>query len=182
MSKLIIVTGHLAALKTTISSRLGKDLGILSLNKDHIKEILGDTIGFQNRQENLKLSNATFQLIQYLAEKNLMMNHDIIIESNFKQEELSVLKSSQIIANSDILTLFLTGNPDILYQRYQERQPNRHPVHTSTGLMSFETFQSMIEEYKFDECLGETIKIDTTEFKENQYQLILNKIKEFIHT
>lgn len=181
MSKLIIITGHLAALKTTISTRLGKDLGILSLNKDHIKEILGDAIGFQDRQENLKLSDATFQLILYLAEKNLMMNHNIIIESNFKQKELSALKSSQIIADSDIISLFLTGDPEILYQRYQKRQPNRHPVHTSTGNMSFEMFQSMIHEYRMEDCLGETILVDTSEFKEDQYQMILNKIKVFFH-
>ncbi len=52
--------GHLASLKSTIAKRLSNELNILCFCKDDVKEVLGDTIGFSNREENLKLSKATF--------------------------------------------------------------------------------------------------------------------------
>jgi predicted kinase len=65
MKQLIIITGDLAAMKSTLSKKIGNDLNIVCLNKDDIKEILGDSIGYQNREENLKLSYATFELMFY---------------------------------------------------------------------------------------------------------------------
>ena len=65
MRKVIIITGHLAALKSTISKSLSSDFKIVVLNKDTIKEVLGDTIGFSNREDNLKLSKATFEIIKF---------------------------------------------------------------------------------------------------------------------
>ena len=88
MTRIIILTGFLATLKTTISHRLSKDLGVPTINKDSIKEILVDSIGFTNREENLKLSHATFQMIKYIMVKNIEFKIDTIIESNFKPIEL----------------------------------------------------------------------------------------------
>jgi tRNA A37 threonylcarbamoyladenosine biosynthesis protein TsaE len=51
VKKIIIITGDLAAMKSTLAKKIGRDLNIVCLIKDHIKEILGDTIGYQNREE-----------------------------------------------------------------------------------------------------------------------------------
>ena len=83
--------GYLAALKSTLSKQLSQDTNIPCLNKDNMKEVLGDTIGFQNREQNQALSNATFQIMKFIAEKELELNRDVIIESNFKRNELLVV-------------------------------------------------------------------------------------------
>lgn len=180
MPTLIIITGHLASLKTTISKQLSTDLNLLALIKDDIKEILGDSIGFLNREENLKLSKATFQLQKSLAKQVLDLGQSIIIEGNFKayeQQELHALFRS----NYSILTLFLTGEAVILYDRYTKRQPSRHTVHTSTGLLSFETFKKVMSEYRFDDCIGEPMYVDTSFYDHEMYLSIKEKIKEFIN-
>ena len=56
MKKLLLITGDLATGKSTFSNVLAKRYQITVFQKDSIKEVLGDHIGFTNREENLKLS------------------------------------------------------------------------------------------------------------------------------
>ena len=56
MSKLLLIMGDLATGKSTFANILAGRYGISIFGKDTIKEVLGDTIGFANREENLKLS------------------------------------------------------------------------------------------------------------------------------
>lgn len=180
MSKIIIITGCLASLKSTIAKRLSKDLNILSLQKDTMKEVLGDHIGFQTREDNLKLSHATFFMMRHIAEKCIEMNQNIIIESNFKIDELQVLRESSFLKDVDILTIFLDGDSRVLYDRYCLRQPQRHSVHTSTGLMSYESFHQAKQTYRKEDSLGKVIRFDTTVFSEDDYLVLLKYVVDFV--
>ena len=83
MNKIILILGDLATGKSTFSHLLGDKYHCLVLNKDTIKECLGDAIGFKNRQENKKLSNATFLIMSYVFEMMSKTKQDIILEANF---------------------------------------------------------------------------------------------------
>jgi predicted kinase len=180
MAKLIIITGFLATMKTTISSRLSNDLKLICLNKDSFKEVLGDTIGYTNRAENLKLSHATFKIMKMMIEKLLKAGIDVIIESNFKQPELIELREILPISLENVLTLFIEGNPYVIYERYKTRQPSRHPVHKSIELMSYETFTASMASYRSDDCFGTVVKCDTTDFNETKYHDFLTITKRFL--
>lgn len=180
MTRIIILTGFLATLKTTISHRLSKDLGVPTINKDSIKEILVDSIGFTNREENLKLSHATFQMIKYIMVKNIEFKIDTIIESNFKPIELIEIDHISKMNKVETLSIFLSGSYDVLYKRYVERQPSRHPAHTSAGLMSYETFRLSMQNYRKENCIGNVVEFDTTNFDETSYAEILNLTKSFL--
>ena len=65
MSRLLLIMGDLATGKSTFAGILSKRYGINVFCKDSIKEVLGDTIGFTNREENLKLSKATMELMMF---------------------------------------------------------------------------------------------------------------------
>lgn len=182
MAKLIIITGFLATMKTTISQRLGNDLNIVCLNKDSFKEVLGDTIGYTNREENLKLSQATFKIMKMMTEKLLVSGIDVMIESNFKPHELAELKEMLPIPIANVLSLFVYGQPEVIYQRYKSRQPNRHIVHKSINLMSYDTFVTSMDGYRSSDCLGQVISVDTTEFSEQKYNSILESTKCFLAT
>ena len=67
---------------------LSQKLNITLINKDIIKEILGDNIYASNREENLKLSVISFELIEYFLRSS---KDNLIIESNFKQHEIDRL-------------------------------------------------------------------------------------------
>ena len=56
MQRLIIITGDLAAGKSTLASSLSQVLSMPFLTKDALKEIACDIIGYQTRQENRLLS------------------------------------------------------------------------------------------------------------------------------
>ena len=66
MKKLLLIMGDLATGKSTFASILSKRYGANMFGKDTIKEVLGDTIGFSNREENLKLSKATMELMMFM--------------------------------------------------------------------------------------------------------------------
>jgi predicted kinase len=180
MKQVLLVSGHLAALKSTLSKKLSIDLNAICLNKDDMKEVLGDTIGFANREENLKLSKATFQMMVKMMLDILKIDDLVILESNFKLNEINQLNA--LIEEHKIRssTVFLTGEAKILYERYVKRQPNRHPVHTSTGLISFENFKASME--SFDQSVyGEScILVDTTVMNEELYQMMLQQVKNLL--
>ena len=58
MNKLIIISGDLAAGKSTLAKRLGDYLSFVVLNKDELKEIENDVFDYQTREDNKKLSLA----------------------------------------------------------------------------------------------------------------------------
>jgi len=178
MKQAVIVTGHLAALKSTVSKRLATDLSAVCLNKDDIKEILGDAIGFTTREENLALSFATFLLQRKLMKDVLGVDNLVILESNFRKNEFELLKADAIKDGIRLIVVFMTGDPDVLYERYATRQPTRHPVHTSTGLLPPETYRAILA--PFDPVLygSDAIVVDTTVFAERDYADVLSRIRD----
>ncbi len=181
MSSLIIFTGGLATLKTTLSKRIAQDLSLLCLNKDDIKAVLVDHIGFNNREENKKLSNAAVQTMFEIAHGSFLINQSMVIEANFKQPELNAILEKTGYDESQILTIFLQGNPKTLYERYVSRQASRHIAHTSTGLLSFEVFEASIKEHRVEDAIGKVVVIDTTVFTEKHYHILLAVIQSHLN-
>jgi predicted kinase len=180
MKQVLLVSGHLAALKSTLSKKLSIDLNAICLNKDDMKEVLGDTIGFTNREENLKLSKATFQMMLKMMHDILKIDDLVILESNFKVSEMNQLNAlieEQKIHSS---TVFLIGDAEVLYERYVKRQPERHPVHTSTGLISFDNFKASMESFDPSVYGGSYILFDTTVMNEELYQVMLQQVKNLL--
>ncbi len=145
--KAIIITGALATGKSTFATILSKKYHILLLTKDRIKEILGDDIGFTNREENLKLSKATIDIMFNALNNAIESNTNIILEANFHQEEIDYLKTLK----SDYLILNLFGSDEILYHRFKNRilNENRHKVHTSAGLLDYHAFCDYIKKSNY---------------------------------
>ena len=180
MKKVILVAGNLAALKSTISNRLSKDLNAIVFNKDTIKEVLGDTIGYSNREDNLKLSKATFQLMKKLMIDVLSIDDLMILESNFKPHELSELYQVGHEYGYSMFTLMLTGKPEVLYQRYLSRDTERHPVHRSMGIISYDVFNHSMMLYDQAVYGQSSVCVDTTVFEDRDYIDVLNTVKEWM--
>ena len=91
MKRLLLITGDIAAGKTTFSNQLAQRYSVAVFQKDTIKEILGDNIGFRDREENKKLSNAAVQLMAHLFWQIAQTGSDLILEANFHGSELEQL-------------------------------------------------------------------------------------------
>lgn len=181
MKKLILITGDLACGKSTFAEILSRKYGFVVLFKDKIKEVLGDTIGFSNREENLKLSKATMELMIRGFSEFADLGIDMILEANFKEEEMKRLHNIAVQKGYDVLSLVLSADIDIIYKRFMNRieNENRHPVHTS-GFDGYESLKHYIELSRQLTVPGNIIEIDANDFAYQHDESLIKKIDGFV--
>lgn len=182
MKKLLLIMGDLATGKSAFSDILSKRYDVTVFKKDSIKEVLGDTIGFSNREENLKLSAVTMELMLLIFSEFTKLNKDLILESNFSKADLERLYKAAAENDYEVLVLMLRGDIAVLHKRYLNRMynENRHPVHLSAALDIFDNFQKYIESARKEEITGNVIQIDANDFSYQADQELLKKIDEFM--
>ena len=181
-NKIIIVSGYCATGKSVFSHKLSEVLNILCFNKDTIKETLGDGFGADNNLVFLKGSLATFKIMMYFTEQFLYVNKTCILESNFRNSEIEQIKTLLEKYNSKCLSFLFKGNFDVLYQRYMKRDniEKRHWVHKSAGETK-EIFEEMHKNNGIGETgLGKIIDIDATDFKNINYEELINITKNYL--
>lgn len=174
--------GDLATGKSTFANLLAKRYDTTVFYKDSIKEVLGDTNGFCNREENLKLSRATMELMFYILSEFCKLDRNLILEANFHKVELERLHKIAYENNYEVLTLVLRGDVEMLHKRYLNRiyNENRHPVHLSTTLEVFDDFKGYTEYSRKEEIIGEIININADSFSYQTDKEILASIDEFM--
>lgn len=182
MKKLLLITGDIAAGKSTFSKILSARYGAAVFQKDTVKEVLGEWIGFQNREENKALSNASIDVMCHIFSRISPTKADLILEANFHEKELQKLHQIAKERQYDVLTLVLRGDADVLYERYMHRihAENRHPVHLSTTLDVRENFMKIAEFIRKETILGETLTVEATDFAYQSDPVILHRIDDFM--
>ena len=182
MKRLLLITGDIAAGKTTFSNQLAQRYSVAVFQKDTIKEILGDNIGFRDREENRKLSNAAVQLMAHLFWQIAQTGSDLILEANFHGSELEQLHELANRMQYRVLTLVLRGGAEVLDGRYlhRRRDENRHPVHLSTTLDVREDFISTAQLIRSEKIVGEALWIDACDFSYQQDEQLLRTIDLFM--
>lgn len=180
--KAIFITGDLASGKSTYSKYLSSMFKIAVFNKDSIKEVLGDTIGFLNREENLKLSIATIKLIEYSFEQLALVGNLIILEGNFHTDDLRNFNDIAKKHHYQTLTLVLEADVNILHKRYLNRINNeqRHKVHLSLPLDNFDAFKNYVFKSRNRITFENTVKVDAKDFSYFDNEAIIKTIKDFI--
>ena len=182
MSKILVITGDLATGKSTFANIISEKFKVLLLTKDSVKEILGDNIGFNNREENLKLSNATMSLLFYVLEQSTKVNQRLILEANFKENDFKRL--IEIVPYDQILVLNLTADYNILYDRFMNRinNENRHIVHQSAGLTDkFKFIAYLAKGRSIDLTKYKVVNISANDFSYQNDENIYKTIKEFFY-
>ena len=134
MKKIIVITGDLAAGKSTVADYLSEKLHILAIEKDTVKERLCDIIGFNSREENRKLSLAAVSYMINTFECSTKAGTDLILEANFRLDELNKIKDIATRNEYKMFMFNLTGDIDVLFKRFCDRIPTRHRAHMSMKL------------------------------------------------
>ena len=169
MASLIIITGDLAAGKSTLAASLSEQLNIAYLTKDSLKEIACDAIGYSSREENRQLSVAAVDSMIYFFNQSALVNQSLILEANFRSEEIAEIKSIADQYSYDVVMLCLTGDINLLYQRFLDRLVNRHIAHRSLNLqLSLESFASYIDSIRNQDLIFPAYKIDMTNLDEDE--------------
>lgn len=179
MKKIILINGDLASGKSSLADSLSFALNIPCLKKDVIKERYCDKYGYTNREENRALSiKATDYMIDAFLQFAKQSN-DIILEANFREEELKRIQDIAMQYDYDVRLIVLRCDIEVLYQRFLERLPTRHIAHMSMHLEdSIDKFQNYIEELRNNDPVFIPHIIDTTQKSKEEVLSLALKICE----
>jgi len=160
----IIITGPLASLKTTIAYRLAKDLDGVCLSKDDVKEAIALDITPINPEQNQAMSRAAINVMVSLVKHNQHLSKVMIVEANLKYEEYMMFTTYLHNHAVPYKTVFLYADLKTMYKRYIDREPHRHPVHKPHDPMTYAMFKVSANYYHRTFFDIATITFDTTFF------------------
>lgn len=176
MSRLILITGDLASGKSTLADSLSLYFHIPCFKKDVIKEKYCDEIGYENREQNRELS---VKAVNYMIEafmKFSSLNEDVILEANFRHDEMKRIKDIAEKNNVEVKCFVLRGDINILYERFMKRMENRHPAHKSLGLdRDISYFEKYLNELREEEIPFISTVINATNHSEQEVFEIVKK-------
>mgnify|MGYP006939898553 CR=1 FL=1 len=127
---------------------------------------MGDTVGFTNREENLRLSRATAELMAFIFSEFARVGKNLILESNFHEVELDRIHEIAEKNGYEVFTLVMRGKIDILHERYMNRiiNENRHHVHLSGAFVNIDEFEKYIEQGRGERVRGRKVEVEANTF------------------
>lgn len=180
MKKVVLITGDLAAGKSTLADNLSTTLNFTCIKKDCVKEIICDSVGFSTREENKRISVAAVNSMIHFLEQTLKIGGELILEANFRLQEILRIQDIVNQYNGELFIIYLTGDPKILYERFLSRVPTRHRAHLSIGLdKDYDRFVDYINDLRNQLERIDCLKIDTTSLLEED---VLNKASSYINS
>lgn len=201
----ILVTGMPAAGKSTMASAIAEQLKLPVISKDRIKEFLFDHVGFQSREEKINLGIASMDIMYYIAEQLMKAGQPFILENNFEYSSEHGIKTLLAKYQYSVLTITLTGDHKVIYQRFLERdlsldrhrghvvndcypeKKKRSPEELRAASIPYEKFIHSLEKRGYDTFFvgGRRIKVDTTDFSKIDMEKIFLQIaawkEEILH-
>jgi predicted kinase len=190
--KLWIIAGMPATGKSWIAGILHERFGYPVIEKDRIKERMFNAVGFEEYSVKLGEDVAANFILPDMVRKFAEAGQSLIIKNNFDQESGTEL--GQIIEeySIDAATLFMTGDPQVLYERYFARDAahKRHlghcmqthyPPHEGESTefqMTREGFAERFLKRKNDvmSWRGKRIDVDTTGFEKVDVESLIAEL------
>ena len=172
MPFLIIVSGLTCTGKTTLSKRIAQELGLPLVNKDGIKELLFDHVGWSDRAWSQQLGRASIELLYYFAETQLAVGRSLVIESNFDPK----LATPRFLAMKEKygfipFQIQCQTEGKVLLQRFKDRAESgeRHPGHVDH--LNYPGVAATLRQGPLAHLAigGQVIELDTTDFQKIDY-------------
>lgn len=192
MNYCILLTGIPASGKSSMAEFLAGELGLPVISKDRIKELMYDVLGFRSREEKVRLGIASMDIMYYMAEQLMKRKQPFILENNFENISKESLFKILDQYSYRAITVTLTGDYKIIYQRFLERDngSERHRGHVVNDCypetspckkipaISYESFVAGIVNRGMDKFVanGPHIILDTTDFGRVDVDDLLQKV------
>ena len=172
---LIVVNGRPCTGKTSLATMISKDQGIPLFSKDVIKEILGKILGAKDRSASRRLGAAAIALMYQQAETVLTSGLPVMIESplipELAEQEVEELPDR---TGCRVLQIFLRTDPSVILERFQSR-PRESVFFHEEELQELKV--TLATELAPVPVTGETIIVDTTNFRTVDYAQIVELVK-----
>ncbi len=186
--KIIIVEGYLASGKSTFALWLSKSLKIPYLLKDTFKIALCKNISVADRAESSVFSTVTFDGMMYVAERMLETSTPVIMEGNFvppgikKVDEAGAIKRLIDQYGCTSLDFKFRGDTRVLHQRFLEKEKTveRGEVNKIGLDVPYDTFHQWCRNLDGFDIGGETVRVDTTNFSNVNFNTYIELAKEFM--
>ena len=182
---IIIITGELAAGKTTYGKKFSEELKIPFLSKDEIKEILFDSFGDVNLdyESKRKIGASSYAVFYHIIEQQMKVGLPIIAESNFVKESIPIIKN--LLNKYDYKNITIRFEADLmtLHKRFLKREYSneRHMGLVSNGVFDdFKNFEKTAIKSKEFKINDNEILVDTTDFSKVDFDGIIEDIRKYI--
>lgn len=180
MPFVIIVSGPPGTGKTTLAEQISAEFRLPLFNKDGIKELLFDTLGWSDREWSKRLGHATYMILFHIMERELAAGASFVVESNFHvaldTERFQALQQSHRFTPFQVNC---TADGDVLYERFSERAESgeRHPGHGDA--MNLDEFEDILRRGRHDPLdIGGTVyEVDMTEYDTIDYDALYRTIR-----
>lgn len=177
---LTIVSGPPGTGKTTLAQRVAAEFSLPCFNKDGIKELLFDTLGWSDREWSKRLGSATYAVLWDIVERRLAARASFVVESNFHvslhSERFNDLRGKYPFVPFQINC---TADGDVLYERFKERAESgaRHPGHTD--VMNIDEFEETLRRGRHDPLAigGDVYAVDMTDFTKIDYAALFAAVR-----
>ncbi len=192
MSVCILIAGLPATGKSAFTNLLSRELGIPCLSKDVIKESLFDSLGFQSREEKVRLGEAAYRILLEQAEKILSHGLTVALENNFEDISRAPLMEMLKRTGAKPVTVMFDGDIAAIHARFLKRDqsPERHRGHvvntrypetepTPYVPLSLDAFAAGMEArgYRRFDVSGAKLIVDTTEIASVNWTEVLDWVK-----
>jgi predicted kinase len=177
----IIVSGPPCTGKTTLGQRIARELEFPFVNKDGIKELLFDRLGWKDDEWSKKLSLASHDVLCYLAAAQLATGGSLVVESTFKAEaDTPRFLALQEQFDFYPLQIQCRTQGEVLLERFKARIGQRHPGHVDHEI--FERLKPVLLQGRYEPLGigGPVIEVDTTDLQAIDYAHLFQTIQSAI--
>ncbi|MGI5841082.1 MAG: AAA family ATPase [Patescibacteria group bacterium] len=178
--KLIVISGLSGTGKTTLGRYLSEELNFPFINKDSLKEIMFDKIGWKDREWSQKLGAASYGAMYYLAEELIKCGCSVIVESNFRAEiDGEKLRNLGGRYGCQIIEVLCWAEGGALFERFKKRAESgeRHPGHVDH--LCYEEQEKRLLVGKAQSLrVGRVIELNTSDWEKVDYKGVLRKVRQ----
>ena len=164
---LIVISGPPCTGKTTLAELLGERFALPVMGKDTLKELLFDTLGWQDRERSRAFGRASIELLFQFVETQLTARRSCIVESNFRADLdgprfLAIRERHAFVA----MTVNCCADGNVLLARFKQRSASteRHPGHRDH--LNYDELRPIVSAGRMEPLSigGPALEIDTTNF------------------
>lgn len=181
----VIVTGPPGAGKTVLGRRLSEELKIPFIGKDDVKEILFETLGWEDRQWSMRLGAASFEILFHVLERQLAAAKSAVVETAFiPHYHTARFRGLQEAYGFRPVQIVCSANDEVLFQRFTRRieSGERHPGHADHPT-SYDQFAERLREREYGalDSGGFLLEVDTTDFDNVDVEGLVHAITVIDH-